>query len=154
MERNESNESANVIVVDYREEGRLQHSFQHLRITDLAFDDVLVRLRNAIQDENIMVLHEVDAQAILGNSNYKIGPARQILFFHLRLMARLLHGDTAALLEAPLKFSVIGSGDRVFVRWQDPEPSFARYGSESLAELGSELSMVCKRIAYAALGKE
>src|ERR1700742_4991270 len=151
MERNESNESANVIVVDYREEGRLQHSFQHLRITDLAFDDVLVRLRNAIQDENIMVLHEVDAQAILSRSNYKIGPARQILFFHLRLMARLLKGDTSALLEAPLRFSVIGDGDQVFVRWQDPAPNFARYGSEALTRLGVELSATCRRIADKAL---
>jgi uncharacterized protein (DUF302 family) len=151
MERNEMTEKA-TIVVDYREEGRQHDSFQHLRIVDLSFDDVLARLRKAIQNEDIMVLHEVDAQAILGKSNYKIGPARQILFFHPRIMARLLHGDTSALLEAPLKFSVIGSGDKVFVRWQDPAPNFARYGSETLTELGNELSAVCKRIADAALG--
>jgi uncharacterized protein (DUF302 family) len=110
------------IVVSYREEGRVHERFQHLRVTDLVFDEMLKRLRSAIEREDIMVLHEVDAQAILNRSNYAIGPARQILFFHPRLMARLLQGDTSALLEAPLKFSVIQGEDKVFVRWQDPAP--------------------------------
>ena len=144
--------SGETIVVDYREEGRRHEAFQHLRTTKLAYEDVLNRLRHEIQAEDIMVLHEVDAQAILSRSNYKIGPARQILFFHPRLMARLLKADTSALLEAPLKFSVIGDGDQVFVRWQDPAPGFARYGSEALTRLGVELSATCQRIADKALG--
>jgi uncharacterized protein (DUF302 family) len=154
MERDEFDDNSTAIVVDYREEGRRHKQFQHLRISDLAFDDVLDRLRNAIREENVAVLHEVDAPAILGKSNYRIGPARQILFFHPRLMARLLREDTAALLEAPLKFSVIAGGSQVFVRWQDPAPSFARYKSEALTELGIELSTVCKRIVDVALGKQ
>ncbi len=148
----EARDESATIIVHYRDEGRVHAPFQHLRVTELAFEDVLKRLRSAIEGEDIMVLHEVDAQAILKRSNYAIGPARQILFFHPRLMARLLQGDTSALLEAPLKFSVIESGNKVFVRWQDPAPSFARYESPELAALGSELAGVCQRIADEALG--
>jgi uncharacterized protein (DUF302 family) len=141
------------IVVDYREAGSVHEPFQHLRKTDLAFDDVLERLRAAIKAEDIMVLHEVDAQAILARSAYRIGPARQILFFHPRLMARLLAADTAALLEAPLKFAVVAGADGVSVRWQDPRLNYARYANPELATLGQEFSEVCKRIADAALGR-
>jgi uncharacterized protein (DUF302 family) len=140
-----------MISVDYREEGRRHEDFQHLRMTNLDNDTVLARLRSAIMAEDIMVLAEVDAQSILGRSGYAIGPTRQILFFHPRLMARLLAADTSALLEAPLKFSVVAGDAGVAVRWQDPRPGYDRYGNAALTELGAELAKLCERIADAAL---
>lgn len=141
----------NTIRVAYREEGRRHDGFQHLRMTALDYETVLRRLRTAIQAEDMMVLAEVDAQAILARSNYEIGPTRQILFFHPRFMARLLAADTSALLEAPLKFAVIEGERGVAVRWQEPRQAFERYSAEALAALGEELSALCERIVGAAL---
>ncbi|MGY3608182.1 DUF302 domain-containing protein [Bradyrhizobium sp. Leo121] len=139
-----------MIVVDYLDNGKRHEPFQRLRTTSLAFDDVLEGLRLAIEAADILVLHEIDAQAVVQRSNYQIGPTRQILFFHPRFMARLLAADPSALLEVPLKFSVIaGSGGQVFVRWQDPECHFARYQNAELSQLGRELSATCERIAGA-----
>ncbi|MBV9459518.1 MAG: DUF302 domain-containing protein, partial [Bradyrhizobium sp.] len=93
------------------------------------------------------VLHEINPQMLLHRGGYEISPARQILFFHPRLMARLLEADAAALLEAPLKFAVIGfPGGRTQLRWLDPRQAFARYGSTALSELGDELAGICEDI--------
>ena len=148
------------VTVDYVEHGRRHARFQHLRVTTRSFDEVLERLRQAIVAADLMVLHEIDPQAILARKGYGIGRARQLLFFHPRLMARLLAADPSALLEAPLKFSVIegtgieGAGGRVSVRWQDPMESFFRYGHEDLSYLGTELDTLCTEIADAALGRD
>jgi uncharacterized protein (DUF302 family) len=140
------------IDVDYSDGGRQHEPFQYLRSTALPFKEVLERLRAAIREEDVMVLQEIDPQAILARSNYVIGAMRQLLFFHPRLMARLLDADPSALLEAPLKFSVIaGREGLVHVRWQDPAPAFARYGEPALAKLGDELADLCRVIADAAL---
>lgn len=99
-----------------------------------------------------MVLHEIDPQAILARSHYVIGAMRQLLFFHPRLMAPLLGADPSALLEAPLKFSVIaGPEGQVHVRWQDPVAAFARYEDPTLAKLGEDLTSLCLLIVDAAL---
>ena len=146
-------EAAQAISVDYREEGRAHEPFQHLRMATLPFAEVLDCLRAAIRDENLLVLHEIDPQTILQSANHVMGQGRQILFFHPRLMARLLEADTSALLEAPLKIAVIaGSGAQVSVRWQDPAGAFARYDNPALAALGSELAQVYERIITQALG--
>src|SRR3954453_5170614 len=68
-------------------------------------------------------------------------------FFHPRLMSRLLAADSAALLEAPLKFAVIGFPDgQAELRWLDPATAFARYRSPALTELGNELAGLCEGI--------
>jgi uncharacterized protein (DUF302 family) len=139
------------VIVDYRETGSHHEGFQNLRMTNLPFDLVVERLRAAIVAEGIIILAEIDSQAVLAEANYKIGPARQILFYHPRLMARLLAIDTAAYLEAPLKFAIIEGDRQVSVRWHYPAPAYASYSSDLLADLGEELSQVCKLIAAKAL---
>lgn len=136
----------------YCEDGRSHEPFQHLKICNLPFDVILERLREAIRTEDLMVLHEIDPQAILARSNYVIGRARQLFFFHPRLMARLLAADPSAVLEVPLKFSIVaGAQDHVSVRWLDPAASFARYGQSALEHLGHELAEICLRIVSRAL---
>ena len=141
----------NLIVVEYRDEGNTNAGFQYLRISRLPFAIVLKRLRDAIEVENLQILAEINSQAILAGSGYKIGPACQIMFFHPRLMARLLTADPSAFVEAPLKFSIVESEQQVIVRWQYPTPAYASYGSGALAELGDELSATCARIVESAL---
>jgi hypothetical protein len=42
------------------------------------------------------VLHEINPQMLLARGGVEIGAARQILFFHPAIMARLLAADSSA----------------------------------------------------------
>lgn len=133
--------------VAFSEGGTAAASFQHARSTTLSVEEVVTRLKAGIVAADLWVLHEINPQMLLQRGGYDIGPARQILFFHPRLMSRLLAADSAALLEAPLKFAVIGFPDgRTELRWFDPGKAFSRYGSPSLAALGEELAGICEGI--------
>jgi uncharacterized protein (DUF302 family) len=134
--------------VIYGTEGKAVATFQRSRTVAVPLQRMVDRFRAEIAAEDLLVLHEIDPQAILARSGFDIGPARQILFFHPKFMARLLAADPSALLEAPLKFALIERADRVTVtiRWMEPAASFGRYGSPELQELGEELSMICERI--------
>ena len=96
----------------------------------------------------------VEQQQLLSRGGYAIAATRQLLFFHPRLMVRVLEADPAALLEAPLKFAVLllPDGD-VSLRWIDPFASFARYDHPALIDLGRELSSLCEAIATTVLAK-
>jgi uncharacterized protein (DUF302 family) len=87
--------------------GEAGAAFQHAPTTALPFDEVLTRLRQAIEAAGFWVLHEIDPQKVLQRGGYDVGPARRILFFHPDLMVRLLQANPAALLEAPLKLAVM-----------------------------------------------
>jgi uncharacterized protein (DUF302 family) len=128
-------------------------SFQHERLTASPMVDVVTRLHSAIEANGLWVLHEIDPQALLRKGGYAIPGARQILFFHPRLMVRLLEADSAAILEAPLKFALLEEAAGVRLRWLAPDLMFARYRNDRLIELGSELASTCLAIADAAVAR-
>jgi uncharacterized protein (DUF302 family) len=133
--------------VAFSEPGSAAASFQRALSCTLPVEEVVTRLKKRIIAADLWVLHEINPQMLLHRGGYDIGPTRQILFFHPRLMSRLLAADSAALLEAPLKFAVIGFPvGRTELRWLDPGQAFARYGSPALAMLGEELAGVCEGI--------
>lgn len=134
--------------VAFSESGIAAASFQRALSSALPVEEIVTRLKERILAADLWVLHEINPQMLLHRGGYDIGPARQILFFHPRLMSRLLAADSAALLEAPLKFAVIGLREgRTELRWLDPGKAFARYGSPALAALGDELAGICESIA-------
>ena len=138
--------------IGYGPAGSSAASFQHVRTTNVPFEEVLAKLRAAIGASGLWVLHEIDPQAVLRRADLSIGAARQILFFHPDLMVRLLQADQSALLEAPLKFAVMELPDKtVSVRWINPEGPFARYDNAALSKLGQELAITCEHIATEAL---
>jgi uncharacterized protein (DUF302 family) len=109
-------------------------------------------LRAAIVAADLWVLHEIDPQTLLSRGGFSILPARQVLFFHPRYVARMLSADPAALLEAPLKIALLEmpqGGSRL--HWLDPAAAFSRYGNPALTELGKELAALCEKIVAAAL---
>jgi uncharacterized protein (DUF302 family) len=144
--------SAELRSVPFTEHNTASEDFQRVRMSRLSLPGAVARLRDAITANDMWVLHEIDPQMLLRKGGYAIAAARQILFFHPRLMARLLTADAAALIEAPLKFAVIELATAgVAVRWLDPEPAFTRYKHPELTSLGAELAQLCERIAYQAL---
>ncbi len=130
--------------------GEAVAAFQHARIVTLPFEEVLTRLRQAIEAAGLWVLQEIDPQNVLQRGGHDIGPARQILFFHPDLMVRLLQANPAALLEAPLKLAVMQQPDRsVAVRWHDPATAFGRYSKPILTDMGQDLASRCEQIVTA-----
>jgi uncharacterized protein (DUF302 family) len=138
--------------VSYARVGYVSDAFQRWRICPLPVEEVLSRLRSAIEAADFWNLHEIDSQALLSHEGYAIAPARQLLFFHPRYVVRILTADPAALLEVPLKFIILElpEGD-VTIRWADPLASFARYRNLELEEIGRELSEACDGIVGALL---
>jgi uncharacterized protein (DUF302 family) len=136
--------------VSYGRPGQATDLFQRARSIRIAVADGAERLRRAVEAADLWVLHEIDPQALLMRGGYAIEPARQILFFHPRLMARLLAADPTALLEAPLKFALLAlPNGTLIVRWIDPAWALARYDSSELKALGHELATACEGIARA-----
>lgn len=130
-------------------------AFQQQRSYLLPFAELAARLRTGIEAAGLWVLHEIDPQAILLRGGYDIGAARQILFFHPRVMKRLLEADAAAILEVPLKFALLEEPDgSVRVSWISPAAAFARYGNPALSTLGDELEQMCDTIADAVHSEE
>ena len=124
---------------------------QHLATSALSFNETVVRLKRALQDQDLWLIHEIDPRMLLRLGGYDIPATRQLLFFHPRYMARLLSAVPAAIVEAPLKLVVMqtpaGSDTQagaVCVRCPDPRALFGRYNG--LAALGEELSSLCIRL--------
>jgi len=132
---------------------RSTDGFLRTRATALPFEEVVTRLKAAIEAADLWVLHEIDPQALLRRGGFDIPPARQLLFFHPRYMVRLLSAAPSAVLEAPLKFATLEADQEVVVRWFDPGAAFGRYDSDALKALGVELSTLREAIAAQALGE-
>jgi len=144
-----------MISVPYAKFGGAADGFQHAHATTLALPTVVERLRAAIEAAAMWVLDEINPQALLSRGGYVIRPARQLLFFHPKYMARLLAADPSALLEAPLKFAKLELPDRsVWVRYLDPIDAFARYQSPDLRALGVELAALSHEIVTTGLGQQ
>jgi uncharacterized protein (DUF302 family) len=138
--------------VTYAPAGSRALDFQRVATTTMTFEEVLPRLRAGIEEAGLWLLHEVNPQELLMRGGFNIRPARQLLFFHPRFMARILHHDPSALLEAPLKVAVIeGPTGRTMIRWFDPAAAFGRYANNDLTELGEELAEMCRFVVQHAV---
>ncbi len=109
------------------------------------FDETLERLRQAIEGENLMVIHEINPQQMLRMVGMRTGGMRQILFFHPRYMKQIIETNRNAGIEPPLKLLAMEMPDgKVMVRYMDPTYQFGRYGE--LDEIGQELEGVFQNI--------
>jgi len=141
-----------MIPISCSEPGEAAAGFQNFRVSNAPFEEVIWRLRDAIEGAGLWVLQEINSNMLLKRGGYGAAPVRQILFFHPSFMARILEADSAAVLEAPLKIAILELPSGIVqVRWTDPVALFARYGSTLLAELGRELATACQEIADACL---
>ncbi len=114
--------------------------------SNAGFETTLQTLRDAISDAEMMVLHEIDTQAILKKGGIEIGGLRQILYFHPRYMKQVLETDASAVIEAPLKFVVRESGEnQVVCNYIRPSYLFGRYAG--LEKMGAELDGIAVKIA-------
>lgn len=119
---------------------------QSLSVSRLTFEETLVRLRQAIAEEDLLLIHEIDPQTLLRHAGHSIPPTRQLLFFHPRFMTRLLAIDPNALIEVPLKLVVMQMPDgTVTVRHPRIDVLLGRY--DGLHDMANELAASCRRLA-------
>ena len=112
------------------------------------FDETLSLLRQAIEAENLMVVHEINPQQMMRMVGVRTRGMRQILFFHPRYMKRVLETNRNGGIEPPLKILVMERpAGRVMVRFHDPVHQFAPY--DGLAEVAGELKAVIERVVTA-----
>ena len=117
----------------------------HLKVTSrYGFEETLQRLRQAINDADLWVIHEIDPQALLRRGGFAVTSLRQLLWFHPRFMARLLHADPGAVPEVPLKLVVSAESNGVAVRALNPVLVFSPY--TELAAMADELLDVTHRM--------
>jgi uncharacterized protein (DUF302 family) len=115
------------------------------------FPETLERLKRAIQAEDLWLVQELDPQLLAARGGHGILAARQLFFFHPRYLVRILETDPAALLEAPLKLTVLERPDgAVLIRWQEVAARFSGYSG--LTDLGLELEALQERLLAAVLG--
>ncbi len=108
------------------------------------FDETLNRLREAIEQENLMIVHEINPQQMLRMVGVKRAGMRQILFFHPRYMKQILEANPNAGIEPPLKLIVMESPRGVMVRYEKPAHQFAPY--QGLDAVVADLTKVYDRI--------
>jgi uncharacterized protein (DUF302 family) len=112
------------------------------------FDETISLLKQAIEAENLMVVHEINPQQMMRMVGVRTGGMRQILFFHPRYMKRILEANRAGGIEAPMKILAMERPDgRVMVRFHDPVHQFAPY--DGLEEVAGELKAVIERVVAA-----
>ena len=58
--------------------------------SSLSFDETVNALKQAIEGENLMVVHEINAQQMLRMVGVRTGGMEQILFFHPRFLKQIM----------------------------------------------------------------
>lgn len=109
------------------------------------FDQTLERLKQSIQAENMLLIHEINTQQIVKTAGMEINGLRQLLFFHPRYMKVILDTHPAAVVEVPLKLVLMEDDPQtVVVRY--PHPGYLFSGYAGLQTLGDELSSLVTKI--------
>ncbi|MFC5740477.1 DUF302 domain-containing protein [Dyella tabacisoli] len=120
-------------------------SFQVVMTSALDFEGTLARLKQAIVEKDLWLIHEINPQMLLERGGYAIAPARQLVFFHPRYVARILETDPSAVADIPLKLVVVQMPDgSVTVRHTDVASLLGRYAG--LTALATELAAISREL--------
>ncbi len=113
--------------------------------SNYGFDDTVDILKGAIEGENLMVIHEINAQRMLRMVDVQVGGMKQLLFFHPRYMKRIREANRNGTIVPPLKVAVMEMPNgKVMVRYPRPSHLFGPY--EGLSEIAQELEEVVGKI--------
>lgn len=103
-----------------------------------SFNETVDILKGAIEEQNLMVIHEVDAQKMLRMAGKEVNGMKQIFYFHPKYMRRVMEANPLATIQIPLKFIVMERPDKkVVLRFFKPSAVLANYEGEQ--EIANEL---------------
>lgn len=110
-----------------------------------SFDATVDVLSQAIEGENLMLVHEINAQQMLRMVGVRTGGMKQILYFHPRFMQQIIETNRNGGIVPPLKILVMERPDGgVMVRYHDPVALFSEY--QGLGGVAQELKGLTERI--------
>ena len=110
-----------------------------------SFDATVDVLSQAIEGENLMLVHEINAQQILRMVGVRTGGMKQILYFHPRFMQQIIETNRNGGIVPPLKILVMERPDGgVMVRYHDAVALFSDY--QGLGSVAQELKGLTERI--------
>jgi len=106
-----------------------------MTMSKYSFSETIELLNGAIEEQNLMVIHEVDAQKMLRMAGKQVNGMKQIFYFHPKYMKKVIEANPAAAIQIPLKFIVMEKPDKkVVIRYFKPSTILNAYkGEEAIA---------------------
>jgi uncharacterized protein (DUF302 family) len=108
------------------------------------YDETVSRLKQAITDQNMMVVFTADHQAMLKMVGKETKGMLTIEFFHPRYGKTIFETNHAAGIEVPLRLVVMEGDMGTMVSYNRPSYVFGKY--KGLEGLGRELDGVLQKI--------
>lgn len=107
-----------------------------VKMSKYSFAETVDILTGAIEEQNLMVIHIVDAQKMLRMAGKKVKGMKQIFYFHPKYMRKVMEANNEATIQIPLKFIVMEKPNgKVIVRYFMPSKVLAGYsGEEAIAK--------------------
>lgn len=110
-----------------------------------SYGETMDILKGAIEQQNLMVIHEVDAQKMLRMAGKQVNGMSQVFYFHPKYMRRVMEANPAATIQIPLKFIVMEKPDKkVVIRYFKPSAVLNQYKGEEA--ISSELDGLVDKI--------
>jgi len=118
-----------------------------MAMSKYSYSETVDILKGAIEEQNLMVIHQIDAQKMLRMAGKQVGGMSQIFYFHPMYMRKVMEANPEATIQIPLKFIVMEKPDKtVVIRYFKPSAVLNQYEGE--AGISSELDgLVAKIIA-------
>lgn len=120
-----------------------------MTMSKYSFNDTVDMLKGAIEQQNLMIIHEVDGQKMLQMAGKKVDGMKQLLYFHPAYMAKVLEANEMAGIAIPLKIVVMEKMGKVMVRYFLPSETLKPYkGTEAIAkELDGKIAKVIAEVS-------
>ncbi len=96
----------------------------------------VIKLKQAINENELMVIHEIDGQAMLKMAGVESGPMGQIFFGKPDMMAKIMKANDMAMIQLPMKIILMEKDGMVMVRYFLPSTLLKQYkGTEEIAKM-------------------
>lgn len=117
------------------------------------FDALVLRLEQAIKDNNMALVAQASASRGAASRGVKIPGNAVLMVFRNDYAVRMLEANVAAGIEAPLRIYVTEQADgSTSVSYPLPSAVFSRYGDPRIDDLARELDPIFDRVVRDATG--
>ncbi len=115
-----------------------------MAMSKYSFSETVDILKGAIEQQNLMVLHEIDGQKMMRMAGKETGGMKQLFFFHPSYMAKVMEANEMAGIVIPFKIIVMEKKGMVMVRYFMPSTVLKSYkGTETIAsELDGKVTKI------------
>jgi len=106
-----------------------------LVVSKLNFNDALGKIEEAISKNNLIIMDDINGQAMIKMAGKKIPPMHQIIFFHPKYMREVYESNPMAGIVVPLKIIIMERNNKTIIRYFKPSTLFKPYkGTKKVAE--------------------